>query len=658
MEQHDRSSRGIAGDTPAGASRLAANGACGQQAGRRCGALELAGNAVQWRVWAPGAGQVDLVLLDGDRRRTLPMQRDAQGFFQHAAQDIPDGQRYAYRLDGGPERPDPCSLAQPDGVHGPSAVVRPERFRWSDQAWKGVRREDLVLYELHVGTFTQEGTFEAIIPRLSELCQLGVTAIELMPVGQFPGTRNWGYDGVGLYAAQNSYGGPHGLQRLVDACHAQGLAIFLDVVYNHVGPEGNYLADFGPYFTDRYKTPWGMAVNYDGAGSDAVRDFILDNARMWLEEFHFDGLRLDAVHAIFDFSAHHILRAIKEVADAVAARAGRLIEVIAESDLNDPRLLWPPARGGYGLDAQWSDDFHHAAHAFFTGEKDGYYADFGSARDLARVLERPFLYAGDYSAHRRRKHGASPEGLSGDRFVVCLQNHDQVGNRARGDRLGTMLKSPAQQRLASSFLLLSPHVPLLFMGEEYGEDRPFPFFCSFSDPQLVQAVREGRKREFADFAQEGEVPDPQSGDTFASAHLSWAWPEGSPHAGLRRLHADLLTARRQWPALRDFTNRAARLLPANGPAAVLELVRGGRTPEPNRTVQIFFNLTGDPQPLPPDAIARAQRLLFSSEALRYDGTRVEPGVGPQLAPYECCVVGPTAWAPLSPRGADEVCPSL
>ena len=607
------------------------------RAGRRFGAVALPGGAIRWTVWAPRASHVDLVLLDADRRQSVAMRPDGHGHFAHVAPDIPDGQRYGFRLDGGAERPDPCSLWQPDGVHGPSALIRPERFRWSDQHWQGVRRDNLVLYELHVGTFTPEGTFEAIIPRLPALRELGVTALELMPVGQFPGTRNWGYDGVGLYAAQNSYGGPHGLQRLIDACHAHGLAIILDVVYNHLGPEGNYLAEFGPYFTDRYKTPWGAAMNYDGAGSDGVRDFVLDNARMWLDEFHCDGLRLDAVHALFDFSAHHILRAIQEVADAVAARSGRRSHIIAESDLNDPRLLWPPERGGYGLDAQWSDDFHHAAHVFFTGETHGYYADFGRATDLAHVLERPFIYAGQYSRHRGRKHGAPPVGLSGERFVVCLQNHDQVGNRASGERLTHLLRAPVQQRLASSLLLLSPYLPLLFMGEEYGEDRPFPFFCSFTDPGLVQAVREGRQREFAAFTQQGEVPDPQADATFQSARLSWAWPADTHRAGLRRLHADLLSARRQWPALQDYHNRVARLVPANGGAAILELLRGGTTFEAGRTVQILFNLTGAPQPMP--ATERPpMRLLFSSEATCYGGDG--PGGAGQLRPYECCAFGP------------------
>ncbi len=598
---------------------------------RRCGAAATPDGSLLWRVWAPKARHVELVLIDGGRR-LVSMEPEGDGYFRHAEAGVPDGQRYAYRLDDGPERPDPCSLWQPDGVHGPSAVVRTERFAWSDAGWRGVRREDLVFYELHVGSFTPAGTFEAIIPRLADLRELGVTAVELMPVGQFPGGRNWGYDGVHPYAAQNSYGGPHGLWRLVDACHGAGLAVFLDVVYNHLGPEGNYLGEFGPYFTDHYRTPWGSAVNFDGAGSDAVRDHVIDNARMWLEEFHIDGLRLDAVHAIYDLGARHILRGIKEAADGAARRRGWPAEVVAESDLNDPRLLWPPERGGCGLDAQWADDFHHAVHAYLTGERRGYYRDYGAARQLARAMESPYLFAGDYSAFRGRKHGAPADGLAGDRFVVCLHNHDQVGNRARGERLSELLGRPDKRRLAVSLLLLSPYLPLLFMGEEYGEEAPFPFFCSFGDAALVEAVRQGRRREFAEFAESGIVPDPHGEATFAAARLSFQWPEGTPHAALRRLYRDLLAARREWPALRDFTRRRARLLPDAESGPVLELVRG----EAGRGgVRALFNLGDHPQTLPGDVSGAGPR--FSSESPQYGGGRGERGRPESLLPYECLV---------------------
>ncbi len=600
----------------------------------RCGAFALPDGSVRWRLWAPRAKQVELVLSGGTAPQAHSMVRDEHGYFTHTAANIPAGQRYAFRLDGRDPRPDPASRWQPDGVHAASGVVRPEQFTWTDQSWTGIPRSHLVFYELHTGTFTPAGTFEAIIPRLASLRQLGVTALEIMPVAQFPGGRNWGYDGIFLYAPQNTYGGPHGLQRLVDAAHAAGLAIFLDVVYNHVGPEGNYLPEFGPYFTDHYKTFWGPAFNYDGAGSDAVRAFVLENVRMWLEDYHFDGLRLDAVHAIYDSSPRHILRDIAATAAEVGQRRGCQVHIVAESDSNDVRLLLPPEQGGDGLDAQWSDDFHHTAHTYLTGERQGYYEDFGKLEDWPRVLTEPFLFTGQYSRHRDRRHGAPVGRLPGDRFVICIQNHDQVGNRARGDRLGTLLDGPAR-RLAASLLLLAPHLPLLFMGEEYGEDNPFQFFCSFEDEQLIRNVREGRRREFAAFAWQGEVPDPQAEATFAASRLSWSWPEGSARAGLRRLYTDLLAARRNWPGLQDFTRRAARLLPPEG-SGVLELIRGGTTAEPGRTITAYFNLSKEPRRLPDSA--RGQ-LLFSSEWPRYAGGRKDETVGGELLPHECVVFG-------------------
>ena len=607
---------------------------------RRCGAIGCADGSVWWRVWAPRAERVSLVLFNDDARREIPMHSEDGGYYRHTEASVPDGRRYAYRLDDGPERPDPCSLWQPEGVHGPSAVVFPERFSWTDRDWNGLRGDDLVFYELHVGTFSLEGTFEAVIPRLRDLHELGVTAIELMPVGQFPGRRNWGYDGVLPYAAQDSYGGPHGLQRLVDACHADGLAIVLDVVYNHFGPEGNYLGEFGPYFNDRYKTPWGAAVNYDGTGCDAVRDYVRDNVRMWLEEFHFDGLRVDAIHAIYDLGPRHILRAIQETALDAGSRRGWPAFVIGESDLNDPRVLYPQDRGGHGLDAQWSDDFHHAAHAFLTGERPGYYIDYGEAGQLARVFEQPFLYAWDYSRFRGRKHGAPPVGLSGDRFVVSLQNHDQVGNRARGERLNALLGSPAQQRLAAGLLLLSPYLPLLFMGEEYGEENPFPFFCSFEDSRLAQAVREGRKKEFETFTWQDELPDPQDENTFDSARLSWSWPEGTLRAGLRRLYHDLLSARREWPALRDFERRSARLLPDAKHGPLLELIRGDD--QAGTAIRAFFNLGDRLAPLPGDAPAGIA-VLFCSEASVYGGSGSDARWIAELSPFAYVVLGPSSW---------------
>jgi maltooligosyltrehalose trehalohydrolase len=596
---------------------------------RHAGAISEGGDAIRWRVWAPRVTRVDL-LLHGHASHGIRMTPESFGYFSHVEPDVPEGQLYAYSFGEG-ERADPCSLHQPNGVTGPSAVVRPERFPWTDADWKGIPREDLVIYELHVGTFTPEGTFDAIIPRLADLKDLGVTALEIMPVNQFPGNRNWGYDGVLPYATQDTYGGPHGLARLVDACHAIGLAVILDVVYNHMGPESNYLGEFGPYFTDKYKTPWGAAVNYDDAHSDPVRRFVIENAWMWLAEFHLDGLRLDAVHAIYDFGAIHLLREIQQAADAVSAASGWRRHVIAESDLNDPRVILPPERGGHGLGGQWADDFHHAVHAFLTGERRGYYHDYGSPQLLATVMQSPFFGAGEYSPHRRRRHGAPlPPEVGGDQFVVCVQNHDQVGNRAVGDRLGTIVNDPAKQRLAASLLLLAPYVPLLFMGEEYGETRPFPFFCSFASEELNQAVREGRKREFADFLGSGEgVPLPDAVETFESAKLTWAWPDGTVHGGLRHLYRDLLHARRSWPALRDYHTRAAELLPGG---RVLQLSRG------RDGFTAWFNLGETPQPLPRQFAGGGEAIRFSSESTRYGGSRHDLSVS-ELLPFECVAVG-------------------
>ncbi len=598
-----------------------------------CGALALPDGSVRWRVWAPRARRVELILIDGARRRAVAMIAEDHGYFHHEEPSIAEGQRYVYRLDGGPERPDPASRWQPDGVHAASAVLRPDQFHWTDQSRTGIERQDLVFYELHVGAFTREGTFDAIIPRLESLRDLGITAIQLMPVAQFPGTRNWGYDGVSLYAVQGSYGGPHGLQRLVDACHTRGLAVFLDAVYNHLGPEGNYLQDFGPYFTDRYRTPWGPAFNFDGAGCDAVRAFILDNVRWWIETFHVDGLRIDAVHAIFDMSPRHILRDIKQVADAAVARdgepPGRRVHLIAESNLNDVRLLLPPEQGGYGLDAQWSDDFHHMVHVHLTSENQGYYLDFGRIEDWPKLLADTFVYTGDHSAYRGRRYGAPVGDLAGDRFVIAIQNHDQVGNRARGDRLSTLVE-PAAQRLAAGLLLFAPHLPLVFMGEDYGERNPFLFFCSFGDPDLIENVRRGRRQEFAAFAWQGEVPDPQAESSFFSSKLTWSWPEGTHHAGLRRLYRDLLAARRTWPPLKDFVHRQARLLPDPKAGPILELTRSASS----QTLWVFFNLTSLTQPRPcfTDTVSVP---LFSSEAKQYGGGRTDLKLVEDLRPWEC-----------------------
>ena len=483
-----------------------------------------------------------------------PVGDGADGFYSLRQADVQTGLRYAYLLDDGREYPDPAARWQPDGVHRPSAVWLPTEYEWSDGDWRGVPRDELVVYELHVGAFTAEGTFEAIIPRLEQLAELGVTAIELMPVAQFSGDRNWGYDGVHPFAVQNSYGGPSALQKLVDSAHHAGLAVLLDVVYNHFGPEGNYLESFGPYETDRYRTPWGRAINFDGPDSDPVRRFVIDNAVAWVRDFHLDGLRLDAVHAIYDFSARHIFAELQDEVQAEAERQGRIVHVIAESDLNDVRLVLPAERGGHGLTAAWSDDFHHCVHTILTGERDGYYRDFGRPEQLARAYADVYVYDGRYSRCRRRRHGNRVGDTDRGRFIVAVQNHDQVGNRAFGERL-TALLPPEAQRLSCGLLLVSPCSPLLWMGEEYGETRPFPFFSSFSDPQLIEAVRRGRREEFA--ALEFEC-----GRGHTRSAIARNFSLGQTAMGLvgRRTACPA-------PAVRRSARRPARLAGVAGPAA-------------------------------------------------------------------------------------------
>jgi maltooligosyltrehalose trehalohydrolase len=522
--------------------------------GRKNWALDVGANpvsegGVEFRVWAPFVKRVALELTSPKgERSSMQMEADDRGF--HVLNtEARAGSRYMYVLDGDKRRPDPVSRFLPQGVHGPSEVVDASDFPWTDAAWRGVPHEQLLVYEIHVGTYTPEGTFAGVSRKLDYLKhEVGVTAVELMPVGQFPGERNWGYDGVSPYAPQNSYGGPAGLKKLVDQCHAKGLAVLLDVVYNHLGPEGNYLGEFAPYFSNKYKTPWGPALNYDDRGCDEVRRFVVNNALYWITEYHFDGLRLDAVNGIFDFSPRNILL---ELTDAVHARKeslGRELHVIAESDLNDPKLVSPRDLGGYGLDAQWSDDFHHSVHAFLTGERFRYYEDFGKMRDIEKALRDGFVYDGRYSEFRGRTHGAPSSGLPGKRFLISVQNHDQIGNRPDGARLSTLLTRPAL-KVAVGLLLLAPNVPLLFMGEEFGETAPFHYFVSHSDPALVRAVREGRRNEMY-FKQGGRFfSDPQDRATFESSKLNHGLRRRASNRELLRYYRALIEMRRSHPAL-------------------------------------------------------------------------------------------------------------
>src|SRR4029077_19854810 len=420
-----------------------------------------------------------------------------------------------------------------------------------------------VFYELHVGTYTNEATFNALRAALAQLATLGVTTIEIMPLGQFPGSRNWGYDGVYPFAVQNNYGTPRDLQLLVDAAHSQGLAVALDVVYNHLGPEGNYLAEYGPYFTEHYKTPWGAALNFDGPDSDDVRRFFIENALYWLENFHIDVLRLDAIHEIFDASAFPFLDDLSKEVDAIAARTGRIISLVAESDLNDARVLRSRCQGGFGMPAQWSDDFHHSVHTLLTGEHSGYYEDFGGLQHLAGTLKQGWYYAGQYSRHRRRRHGNRPPPFKATNYVVCTQNHDQVGNRALGDRLSSLVNFESL-KLAAGTNLLSPFVPLLFMGEEYGETAPFLYFTSHADPNLAEAVRRGRAEEFRSFGGQGQIPDPQAESTFARSRLQRALAQEEPHGTLLRFYQMLLRFRHKHglgrgdaPSVEEFASSKA-----------------------------------------------------------------------------------------------------
>ncbi len=511
------------------------------------GANYLEGGRCEFLVWAPKPAEVSLKLF-APQERVLPMVRQGRGYWRATADNVLPGSRYQFFLDGERSRPDPASHFQPDGVHGPSAVVDHRSFAWSDQGWSVPSLAELVVYELHVGAFTAAGTFEAAIPRLEQLRELGITAIELMPVAQFPGSRNWGYDGVQPYAVQNSYGGPHGLKKLVDAAHRAGLAVVLDVVYNHLGPEGNYLWDYGPYFTDRYRTPWGEAINFDGAHSDEVRRYFLQNALHWFKNYHIDALRLDAVHAINDFSAKPFLQELAEQTREFCLGNRRQCLLIAESDLNDARLIRPIEAGGVGLDAQWSDDFHHALHTLLTGENLGYYADFGRTGDLVKAFREGFVLSWRYSTYRKRRHGSSSADRPAHQFFVCSQNHDQVGNRMLGERL-IALAGFEGAKLAAAAVLLSPFAPVLFMGEEYGEDNPFPYFVSFEDENLVEGVRRGRREEFRHFHGAGEPPDPQAVGTFERARLDWDKRERGSHRAMADFYRELLRLRREHPVL-------------------------------------------------------------------------------------------------------------
>lgn len=511
------------------------------------GAYYREDRSCEFGVWAPLCGELSVVIDPGGDENIVTLARDERGYFQGVVPNVPPGTKYLFQSDQ-TRRPDPASFLQPEDVLGPSALFDHHAFFWKDSQWQGIDLSEMIIYELHIGTFTGEGTFASAIQRLDDLCALGVTAVEIMPVAQFPGDRNWGYDGVYPFAVQYSYGGPEGLKKFVDAAHQRGLAVILDVVYNHLGPEGNFLAHYMPCFTDRYKTPWGQAINYDGPYSYGVRDFFIGNALYWFEHFHIDALRLDAVDQIFDMSAKHFLAELSQKVEEFAHLHKRKIYLIAESDLNDRRVIDVRERGGYGINAQWSDDFHHIVHVLLTRESNGYYQDFSPIEQLAKVLKDSFIIDGVYSRFRKRYHGNSAADLPAERFVVCVQNHDQIGNRLNGDRLSSLV-SFESLKLAGGTLLLSPYLPMLFMGEEYGEKAPFLYFMSFHDEKMIQAVRNGRKREFREFHWKQEPADPYSVETFRRCKLNWMSRTQGEHKVLLEFYKRLISLRKASAAL-------------------------------------------------------------------------------------------------------------
>lgn len=562
-------------------------------------------------VWAPNAKTVNLQIA-GPQKSSTPMISVENGYFECEIPSLTGETTYFYLLDGQKKLPDPASKFQPQGVHGPSQVCN-RVFDWKDSDWCGVPLDAAVLYELHVGAFTPEGTFDAIIHRLPDLKSLGVTLLELMPVAQFPGKRNWGYDGVFPYAVQNSYGGPEGLKRLVNACHDMEIGIALDVVYNHFGPEGNYLHDFGPYFTDRYKTPWGDAVNFDGPQSDEVRRFFLENALYWIREFHIDALRLDAVHAIIDVSARRFLEELVEHVRQTSLQLGRKIHVIAENDRNDARSLWPLERGGFGFDSQWNDDFHHSLHALVTGERNGYYQDFGSIVQLAKACREGFVYSGQYSAFRHCRHGSSSADTPNHQFVVFSQNHDQVGNRAQGERLSNLLDFETQ-KLVAGIVILSPFIPLLFMGEEYGESAPFQYFVSHTDPELLEKVRQGRRSEFRDFSSSDAIPDPAALETFSRSKLHWEQRNTGTNRSLLSFYTELLRLRRALPALSSLSKAETHVSVVDPDVLVMKRTRRAES------AVIFFNFGQDKVHMRNPSQMIKWRKTLDSRDQRWSGT--------------------------------------
>jgi maltooligosyltrehalose trehalohydrolase len=501
-------------------------------------------------VWAPDHKEVSIVINDTTKLKLI---REAYGYHSLVTSQLKPGDHYQFAIEQG-LFPDPASLSQPLGMHGPSKAIKLNAYKWSDQHWKNTSIEKYIIYELHTGTFTSGGTFKDIEDKLDYLKELGITAIELMPVAQFPGARNWGYDGVFPFAVQHSYGGAEALQHLIDTCHQKEIAVILDVVYNHLGPEENYLDKYGPYFTDKYKTPWGKAINFDDAWCDGVREYFVQNALMWFRDFHVDALRLDAVHAIRDFSPVHILREIRSAVNNLMDETCRRHYLIAECDLNDTRFITPAEEYGYGMDAQWIDEFHHSLRVTAGQQQHGYYSDFNGLAHLAKSYKDAYVYTGQYSPHRNKSFGVSTENMAPSKFIVFSQNHDQIGNRMLGERSSSLV-SFEMQKLMAAAVITSPYIPLLFMGEEYSESNPFLYFVDPGDPQLAEAIRKGRKEEFKSFHSDGEAPDPVNEETFMSSKLQWELPYKKPHQAMYNYYRSLISLRKKIPVLRHPDRR-------------------------------------------------------------------------------------------------------
>lgn len=565
-------------------------------------------------VWAPQADSVSLKIIKDESKLsedTIALLKQDE-YWQIETANLQPGDQYFFVVDG-EELPDPTSLSQANGVHKASEAFDLNAYQWNDGEWQTPPLKDFIIYELHTGTFTPQGDFEGMIKKLDYLIGLGVTAIEIMPVAQFPGNRNWGYDGVFPFAVQNSYGGPMALQRLVDVCHQKGLAVVLDVVYNHFGPEGNVLPKYGPYFTEKHHTPWGPAINFDDKYADGVRQYFIENVLMWFRDFHIDALRMDAVHAIKDESAKHILAEIREQVDEFNKEAGKNCLLLIECDLNDRRFLDPLSHHGFQMDAQWVDEFHHALRIAAGGERNGYYEDFNGIKDLADAYEQAYVYNGKYSSHRKRKFGSSTFGLKGQQFIVFAQNHDQVGNRMLGERI-SQLFSFEMQKLMATAVMVSPYIPLLFMGEEWAEKKPFQYFVSHSDPELVEAVRNGRKKEFEAFHTGDDVPDPQSEQTFLNSKLNWDALDQEHHQTMLKFYKDLIQLRKSNAILKS-TDRAFIKATVSEDESMLTLHRKSDAQE----LMCYLNLSSSDQTIISEDQNEDWEFLLDSSASQYGG---------------------------------------